>query len=312
MDESKSALSEEANKFLFDKDSQKFLTQFVVGTNKLLFYGSPAFIRNRSQLIDSHMSNLSESKQPYELITFMEVKEKSFLMPWLFLNGFESESLPLDFDEFLQSFDIITYFNMYPKYNLINGWISQFEKYISAIPVKSIVINRKNIAMKLNKIIRVPEYKGIFENIMNKLYESHFLFIVAYLDYNPIFIVDSEQKAKVLDLIDHKSINDQEKLNEILARHDFVITPIGYASKRLDFGAWVDNGSWFYNVKILPYAIFIYNIPRKLITNSDRELDEIFNTRSSAFKNIYPTPQKIDEEINRQNEFLNIFGDVKF
>ena len=69
-------LDDKATDFLTNPYRDKFMTEFIVGNNKLKFYGNPIIMAQNSELIKTSLPKFAESKAPYELATFGVVLER--------------------------------------------------------------------------------------------------------------------------------------------------------------------------------------------------------------------------------------------
>lgn len=278
--------SEEANTFLNDKNSHRFLTQFTIGTNKLIFYGSPAHMRIASNLIGSYIQALAESNPPYELITFMEVMERPFTIIWLNLNGFDVEHLftRLNLDEYLQMFDIITYFDCTHD-DLLVKWVQYLNDYIKPESKDVIIINAQGLIEKINKLSPIIEFRPILINIIDNLYKMDISQVLDKLNYVLVIGAISGISYSPVDIVDRKVISDMEKLDKTLGELKFKRIPDSTYYTRERIGPSLNpnlTGGSIFELDIRPNVVILFNATGEI----DKRLLESFIHHGSPLDTI--------------------------
>lgn len=108
-------LTEDENKFLTDPYRSNFMTEFLIGSNKLKFYGYPLIMAKHSKFIESAIPILAANKPPYELFNFGQALEAPVTLIWLELNGFKTferiseTSTFVSLREWLQAYRLVGY-----------------------------------------------------------------------------------------------------------------------------------------------------------------------------------------------------------
>lgn len=114
MTETKLELDEKSKEFLTSPYRKDFMTEFLIGSDKLSFYGQPFVMSFHSELIHTSLPKFAASKPPYELLTFGKVLEKPMTLLWLYMNGFGDQlwSGILNMQELLHLYRLCNYFNL--------------------------------------------------------------------------------------------------------------------------------------------------------------------------------------------------------
>jgi len=107
-------LNEASSNFLNNPFKQVFMTEFILGSNKLKLYGNPVFMAEHSQFMKTSLEKFAVSKPPHELLSFGLVLERPMNLLWLYMNGFdEFEDNPqLSLTEFLHLYRLMNYFDI--------------------------------------------------------------------------------------------------------------------------------------------------------------------------------------------------------
>lgn len=108
-------LGEKGKKFLEAPHKDVFMIPFLVGRNKLNFYGYPLVMADNSELIKSSLDPLAASKPPYELVTNAIVLERPMTLMWLWMHGYGGNLMlnpGLKLDEFLHLYRLGNYFGI--------------------------------------------------------------------------------------------------------------------------------------------------------------------------------------------------------
>jgi len=107
-------LDEGSREFLENPYREAFMTEFLLGSNKLKFYGIVLIMSKYSELIKTSLANLAASKPPYELLTFGTVLERPMTLIWLYINDYEMFGLNphLTLGEFLHMYRLAAYFGI--------------------------------------------------------------------------------------------------------------------------------------------------------------------------------------------------------
>jgi len=129
-------LDETCNNFLNNPYKQVFMTQFNLGSNRLVFYGNPIVMSNLSttgsELIKSSLSKFAGSKPPYELLSFDKVLERPMTLLWLYMNDCQEDIFfpnpQLDLTEFLHLYRLMNYFDVKVPNELAGLIIARFFK----------------------------------------------------------------------------------------------------------------------------------------------------------------------------------------
>lgn len=220
-------LTPEEEEFLFDESSQKFLTEFTVGTNKFSIYGSPAFMATKSNLIKTYLKTMSESKAPYEVITFMEVNQKAFITVWLYINGFGllwGRLKSLNFIEFVQTLDIINYFDLGFEFDQ-SEWAAIFGDMTEKLSKEELDKYSELIVDKLNKLFKLKHDYG-FEYFLHYLREKGATQILDKLDYVLLASILPSGTFSPNSIFERKILNDEAQLDKFL-EEEYNMTKIG-------------------------------------------------------------------------------------
>lgn len=121
-------LSKEVKEFLTHPYREAFMTSFTLGSNKLKFHGNPITMSKKSKLIESMLPNLAAGKGPHELFTFKEVSEKVATLVWITLEGYNMwlGIEPFSIEEYLQTFHLLSYLDMYVDHFSYQDFSSRF------------------------------------------------------------------------------------------------------------------------------------------------------------------------------------------
>lgn len=104
--------------FLNFPHKEKFLSEFVIGSNKLKLYGCVPIMSKQSELIKTNAEIYGNSTQPFPLATFAKVLERPMTLIWLWLNGIIfslSKLIPssgLTPEEWLHMYRLMAYLGM--------------------------------------------------------------------------------------------------------------------------------------------------------------------------------------------------------
>lgn len=105
-------LSEAAGNFLNSPYKEKFMTEFLIGSNKIKLYGNPIVMAERSELMKASLPKLSQP--PYQFAEFGKILERPMTLLWLYMNGYGEFSAKnqLTLEEALHLFRLFGYFDV--------------------------------------------------------------------------------------------------------------------------------------------------------------------------------------------------------
>lgn len=202
-----SLTSDEIN-FLTNPFREKFMTKFTIGFNKIVLYGNPIVMSNRSELIKS-MLEMDREDGEYFLYTRDEILEKSITILWLHINGFLTLTRNLDTSEYFQLLKLANYFIINNRHFLDN---------CESIVMNNIDENSRKIILENKEIIgnyinnNLSQCSLSFIDFINNEYPE----IKTLLQYIPIYF-RAPFKRKIIATISKKYIaEDKNYLNSNL------------------------------------------------------------------------------------------------
>jgi len=252
--ENKARLPDKAIEFLEWKHKSKFMTKFIVGSNKLEFYGHMFELSKRSDLLKSKLEMPAEQ---YILLEFAEVDEQSFTIVWLILNAIFTDitevvgKIPVD--KTFQVFSIMEYMGVDKQnfyYKLMTGCVCYYVSHES---------KDKKAAMI------VEQNKDIVVKVLRQLY-NHTLEATAYIprvlheyrELHPsVYEVLIKEFIPLVDIFDGTEI-------DIIARNNISedLSKVGCYT-RSDNGDYVDQHDWAgkkVRLRVKPEAIYMQRL----------------------------------------------------
>jgi len=186
-------LQQPAVDFLNFPHKEKFMTEFVIGSNKLKFYGLVPIMTQFSELIKTNVEIFASSPQPHVLASFGSVLKRPMTLLWLEMNNLHelSQDHDLPLNEYLHMYRLMGYFGMdmmtFPVRKLSYSlWSSSQEE------VKQALKSEKNEGT-LIKIINSGFKTGILGNPSDPLLEdlvTDYPELAKKIDYIPVFLND--------------------------------------------------------------------------------------------------------------------------
>lgn len=250
LDEGKSLFSPEQEKFLTHKHRDKLLTQFKVGKNQVIAYGSPILMANNSPLIDSMLDQIamqqsgpassgiamqqSGSEKGIPLMEFADVEEKSLQHVFLYLHDLDhgSEQISrLNIKEYINVFELLKYFgvtllrqHIVDTAGYLGSWIDCFERQINEANRSQLLECKEKIALILNDILKRHQKHALtfYGDIFIKLHELKLDEIIELIDYLIVmtrFVKGNNYYEGIIDRKELKTVG----LDEIIKRE-----PYGY------------------------------------------------------------------------------------
>jgi len=243
LQESKSIFYPGQEKFLTHKHRDKLLTEFKVGKNQLIIYGSPLIMAQLSGLIDSMLDNIANtsavqtcrplnevgSKEPCPLMGMFEVEGRALQIIFLYLHSFDWTKLPLDklnLVELLSMFDIIKYLNIemngdntLESEEFYGQWSYHLKCQFKEKNKAQLIENKDRIAQVLNSMIAMHEDRVMccyYGDIFHHLNEMKTQEIIQLVNYVIIIKQDLVGSIHHLAIVDKKQV--EENSEEIFKR----------------------------------------------------------------------------------------------
>lgn len=217
---------------------KKFLTPFTIGKNKLIAYGSPAFMATKSSLIHSYLQTTTES---FELLSFMDVGN-AFFSIWYHMNGFPLEFSQMNLVDTYQAFSIAEYFNLDET---VYG-----SKLMKSLLDNIKLLNKDELLNNSQQIIsKLTKYKSPI--IMYHLYEQGVTDIISKLDHI-LFIF----KADTISIAIHPKeiLTDGKILDRVLEDEGYSKVSDRLCRSKVLQGFGLDS---MYEINIEPNAIIV-------------------------------------------------------
>jgi hypothetical protein len=178
-------------KFLTHKCRDKLLTQFKVGKNQVIIYGSPLIMAQHSTLIDSMLDYIDDSENAVPLMEFMNVEEKSLQFTFLYLHNLDDITYQLSkltLLEFLNMFDLIKYFGLTMEYDgdgLYSCWLERFKDMINEKNRSELLEHKQRLTNTLNEILKrhTANIHDFYGNIFNEITSLGLTEIIKLIDY---------------------------------------------------------------------------------------------------------------------------------
>ena len=255
-------LDEKETDFLTNEYRSVFMTEFLIGRNKVQLYGYPLIMAERSELIKTSLSKFAFSKPPYELLTFGIVFERPITSLWLYLNTGNTK-IAGDLAELLQLYRLADYFGIekiggFSYYGKLSRMITEKFATISDedVPTISQEINQDTLVKVLNEEYKNDNFNTVAQKTFNESglgtyhgneYEYRFLpkiheqslmvarekfpEIAKRLNYVPVFY-----NGMYYTMVDRKTLSDRKILDEKMKRAHWVPTDKGYNHGYTTFG----------------------------------------------------------------------------
>jgi len=152
------ALDTDEIDFLTNPYRANFMTEFLIGSNKLQFYGYPLIMAKHSELIKTSLTKLVESKPPHSLLEFGVVLERPMTSIWLVINGYETaiRRASLKLDEWFQTYRLTGYFGVDDVHSIVVSLIYAFLKEHDVEKLKESLkneINRDTLIRAINTFL---------------------------------------------------------------------------------------------------------------------------------------------------------------
>lgn len=169
-------LSEKSKKFLNSPFRDKFMTPFIIGSNKLKFYGQMFAMSEHSKFFEDSISIFAESDPPYELFSYGVVLERPMTLLWLYMNDLKEDMSKMDLSltELLHMYRLCNYFGI----TFTREEQENEEDYITnniLIPsLSKFIFDKDEEAFKseLNQSTLIAMINEFFKNIIEKGFAS--------------------------------------------------------------------------------------------------------------------------------------------
>lgn len=239
-------LTDQENKFLNSEFSSKFLYQFVL-CGKFKLYGSPMTMATKSKLLETYLEKITDQKEEYELMNFVELGEKPLLTVWLYLNGFDPSNkfTTLSLSEFIEMLNVINYLDC----DLTDKWLISFKVKIYQVKKSELRDNSQSVISVLNKLTKLDPYKVL--DIVEYLTNNSINEITDKLDYVLLSVKNPYSSPQPVGLIERRLTLDEKWLVTALGKYGYDKTENGRYRKVMS----IDGSSRYYDLNVKPNVI---------------------------------------------------------
>lgn len=157
-------LDEDSQEFLTSPFRAKFMTQFLLGSNKLEFYGQLFTMAKYSKFFKENISTFGTDNPPYSLLTNGAVLERPMTLLWLEINGYPNQASPnlasLSMTELLHMYRLCGYFFVIE------------EVYIDQIMIQSIIRFIRGDKDDVKEALKISVNQGTLITMLNTLFKN--------------------------------------------------------------------------------------------------------------------------------------------
>lgn len=244
-------LTDEEKEFLTDPYRSSFMTEFLIGSNKLKFYGYPLIMAKHSEFIKTSIPTLASSKPPYELFNFGQVYELSITLIWLELNEFNTfqrvseGSKSITLKEWLQAYRLVGYLGINNDNDILVGTFYHFFNLLvdnELNEIKETLENktdRSTIIKIINRWLHNQNYNE-GERIFVKLQE-HFPNLLTELNYIPVKINNIYVNYANKAVIDNPDLFLKYQQHSWVKEGDEFVYSIGFNIFKFTINRWGPN-----------------------------------------------------------------------
>lgn len=184
-------IPEPAKEFLNFPHKEKFMSNFIIGSNGLQLYGIVPVMAQHSPLIKSSLDNYANSQQPYPLLTFGVVLERPMTILWFYLNNVANldRKWYISLEEWLHLYRLMDYFQMDLKAYPLDQMLIRYS-------ANSVEDNKKALSDEKNQVTFFKLVnKDIIDGEWGNDYMAHFLQkfpsdMLKHLRFIPVYVND--------------------------------------------------------------------------------------------------------------------------